>query len=346
MGHLLHHRYRRFPISRPSSAPPPRSPAGNRSASSWRLSCAARTRSSCSTSRTTSWTFPASAGWKKPSTRPSRRSCSSPTTANSWRGTAKKIVTVEVGSSGGIGGSVWIHGSGFANYHEARKARFDRFEELLRRWEEEHRRLKDLVNTLRQQAKISPDMAAKYRAMCTRLEKFEQAGPPPAPPREQQVKMRLKGGRTGVRAFECVDLELSGLMKPFSTEDLLWRTRSGPWRERLREVPLPPSPRRRRGRRPHRNLQARRARRPRPLPPDAPPAGAGAEDAPGDPLGGVLLPARQRVPDARALCVERAGGTTLRQPLRRPAGALPDPAPGADRLHDAARWTSPPTTST
>jgi ATPase subunit of ABC transporter with duplicated ATPase domains len=30
--------------------------------------------------------------------------------------------------------------------------------------------------------------------------------------------MRLKGGRTGVRAFECVDLELTGLMKPFSTE--------------------------------------------------------------------------------------------------------------------------------
>jgi len=132
--------------------------------------------------------------------------------------TAKKIVTVEVGSSGGIGGSVWIHGSGFANYHEARKARFDRFEELLRRWEEEHRRLKDLVVELRQQAKNSEAMAAKYRAMCTRLEKFEQAGPPPAPPREQQVKMRLKGGRTGVRAFECVDLELSGLMKPFSTE--------------------------------------------------------------------------------------------------------------------------------
>ncbi|MFL6115171.1 MAG: ABC-F family ATP-binding cassette domain-containing protein [Catenulispora sp.] len=132
--------------------------------------------------------------------------------------TAKKIVTVEVGSGNHIGGSVWIHGGGFANYHEVRKARFDRFEEVLRRWEEEHRRLKALVLELRQQAKNSEAMAAKYHAMCTRLEKFEQAGPPPAPPREQQVKMRLKGGRTGVRAFECVGLELSGLMKPFSAE--------------------------------------------------------------------------------------------------------------------------------
>jgi ATPase subunit of ABC transporter with duplicated ATPase domains len=132
--------------------------------------------------------------------------------------TAGRIVTVEAASGPASGGSVWIHGGGFANYHEARKARFDRFEELLRRWEEEHRRLKDLVNTLRQQAKISPDMASKYRAMTTRLEKFEAAGPPPAPPREQQVKMRLKGGRTGVRAFECGGLELTGLMKPFSAE--------------------------------------------------------------------------------------------------------------------------------
>jgi ATPase subunit of ABC transporter with duplicated ATPase domains len=132
--------------------------------------------------------------------------------------TAKRIVTVEAGNAHGHAGSVWIHGEGFGNYHEARRARFDRFEELLRRWEEEHRRLKDLVNTLRQQAKISPDMASKYRAMTTRLEKFEAAGPPPAPPREQKVAMRLKGGRTGVRAFECINLELTGLMQPFSTE--------------------------------------------------------------------------------------------------------------------------------
>ena len=52
----------------------------------------------------------------------------------------------------------------------------------------------------------------------TRLRKFEEAGPPIEQPRDQQVKMRLKGGRTGKRAVVCEDLELTGLMKPFDLE--------------------------------------------------------------------------------------------------------------------------------
>jgi ATPase subunit of ABC transporter with duplicated ATPase domains len=90
--------------------------------------------------------------------------------------------------------------------------------ELRRRWEEEHQRLKDLVHTLQQQAKYSEAMAAKYRAMCTRLDKFEAAGPPPDKPEEQKVAMRLRGGRTGVRAVLCEQLELTGLMKPYDCE--------------------------------------------------------------------------------------------------------------------------------
>ena len=54
--------------------------------------------------------------------------------------------------------------------------------------------------------------------MCTRLEKFEAAGPPPDSPREQWVAMRLRGGRTGVRAVVCERLELTGLMQPFDAE--------------------------------------------------------------------------------------------------------------------------------
>jgi ATPase subunit of ABC transporter with duplicated ATPase domains len=125
--------------------------------------------------------------------------------------TAERIVTVEARTA-------WTHGGGFASYHEARTNRIARLEELRRRWDEEHRRLRDLVNTLRVQAKISPDMASRYRAMCTRLEKFEQAGPPPEAPRPQRLKMRLRGGRTGVRAITCHGLELTGLMRPFDLE--------------------------------------------------------------------------------------------------------------------------------
>ncbi|MFF3288231.1 ABC-F family ATP-binding cassette domain-containing protein [Streptomyces sp. NPDC003023] len=128
---------------------------------------------------------------------------------------AERIVAVEPGPAGS---DVWVHGGGFATFHEARRERFARFEELKRRWDEEHARLKALVLRLRQQAANSPDMASRYRAMQTRFKKFEDAGPPPEPPREQDIRMRLRGGRTGVRALTCTGLELTGLMKPFSLE--------------------------------------------------------------------------------------------------------------------------------
>jgi ATPase subunit of ABC transporter with duplicated ATPase domains len=124
---------------------------------------------------------------------------------------ADRVVTLE-------GGTAWVHGGGFASYHEARAAKHERMAELRRRWDEEHARLKELVRTLQQQAKISPDMASRYRAMQTRLAKFEAAGPPPDKPAEQKVTMRLRGGRTGVRAVTCANLELSGLMAPFDSE--------------------------------------------------------------------------------------------------------------------------------
>ncbi|MGH8861036.1 MAG: ABC-F family ATP-binding cassette domain-containing protein [Jatrophihabitantaceae bacterium] len=124
---------------------------------------------------------------------------------------ADRVVTLE-------GGTAWVHGGGFASYHEARHAKHERMAQLRRRWEEEHARLRELVRTLQQQAKISPDMASRYRAMQTRLAKFEAAGPPPDKPEQQKVTMRLRGGRTGVRAVTCAALELSGLMQPLDTE--------------------------------------------------------------------------------------------------------------------------------
>ncbi|MFF8385763.1 ATP-binding cassette domain-containing protein [Streptomyces kanasensis] len=128
---------------------------------------------------------------------------------------AQKIVAVEPGPAGS---DVWVHGGGFATFHEARRERFARFEELKRRWEEKHAQLKKLVVNLRQAASISHEMASRYAAAQTRLRKFEEAGPPPEPPREQDIRMRLRGGRTGVRAVTCARLELTGLMKPFDLE--------------------------------------------------------------------------------------------------------------------------------
>ena len=112
----------------------------------------------------------------------------------------------------------WVHGGGFEAYAAARQARRDRLAELHKRWDEERERLRRLVITMREQAKISPDMANRYHAMQTRFAKFEADGPPPEQVVDQNVAMRLRGGRTGVRALTCAALELTGLMQPFDLE--------------------------------------------------------------------------------------------------------------------------------
>jgi ATPase subunit of ABC transporter with duplicated ATPase domains len=128
---------------------------------------------------------------------------------------AERIVSVEPSPAGS---DVWVHGAGFGTYHEARAQRFERFEELGKRWDEKHAQLKQLVLDMQQYAKRSDAMASRYQAAKTRLRMFEEAGPPPEPPRKQEITMRLRGGRTGVRAVTCRALELTGLMKPFDLE--------------------------------------------------------------------------------------------------------------------------------
>ncbi|MEU8362546.1 ATP-binding cassette domain-containing protein [Nonomuraea sp. NPDC048882] len=122
-----------------------------------------------------------------------------------------RIVTVEARGT-------WVHGAGFATYAQGRQNRIDRLEERRRRWDEEHAKLRRLVQTLRQTAANNDAVASAYRAARTRLARFEEAGPPERPPKRQNVRMRLRGGRTGKRAITCETLELTGLMRPFDTE--------------------------------------------------------------------------------------------------------------------------------
>lgn len=144
--------------------------------------------------------------------------------------TAETVVTVE-------GGSAWTHPGGFASWHEARVARHDRLDEARRRWDEEHAKLRTLMLTYKQKASYNSDMASRYQAARTRLRKFEEAGPPPLPPREQDIRVRLTGGlpevsrprsgpagrsgpkqRSGKRAVVCSRLALDGLTRPFDLE--------------------------------------------------------------------------------------------------------------------------------
>ena len=134
---------------------------------------------------------------------------------------ATRIVTLEPGAAGA---SAWTHPGSFATWHEARQERNTRLEEALRRWEEQHAKLRALVLMYKQKAAYNADMAARYQAARTRLRRFEEAGPPEKVAREQNVRMRLTGGRTAKRAVVCEQLELlapgdgDALMRPFDLE--------------------------------------------------------------------------------------------------------------------------------
>ena len=142
---------------------------------------------------------------------------------------ATRIATLEPGAAGA---TLWVHPGRFSTYAQARRDRNDRLEELRKRWDEEHAKLKALVVMYRQKAAYNADMASRLQAAVTRLQRFLDAGPPEAVPVRQNVRMRLAGGRTAKRAVVCTALELSvgappagnvvpnggGLMQPFDLE--------------------------------------------------------------------------------------------------------------------------------
>ena len=130
---------------------------------------------------------------------------------------ADRIVTLERGAAGS---TAWVHGGGFGDYRQARAARFERLDELRRRWDEEHAKLRRLVAAMKVKAAANDGFASRYQAARTRLRRFEDAGPPEARPPDQRVAMQLRGARTGKRSVIAADLELTGLMRPFDAE--LW----------------------------------------------------------------------------------------------------------------------------
>jgi ATPase subunit of ABC transporter with duplicated ATPase domains len=128
---------------------------------------------------------------------------------------ATRIATLEPGAAGS---TLWVHAGRFSSYHQARTERNSRLEELRRRWDEEHAKLKALVLMYKMKSAYNDGLASRYQAAKTRLAKFEEAGPPELVPQEQNVRMRLRGGRTAKRAVICEGLELTGLMAPFDLE--------------------------------------------------------------------------------------------------------------------------------
>jgi ATPase subunit of ABC transporter with duplicated ATPase domains len=125
--------------------------------------------------------------------------------------TATKIVTVEANGA-------WTHGGTFAGYHEARQAHLERREHHLSLYEEERKKLEELVAEMRRRAKISDTFAPRLKAAESRLRQFLEKNDRPDTVREQKIDVRLTGARTGKRALAVQRLELHGLTDPFDVE--------------------------------------------------------------------------------------------------------------------------------
>jgi ATPase subunit of ABC transporter with duplicated ATPase domains len=113
---------------------------------------------------------------------------------------------------------VWVHGGSFATFFDARHRRIAELDDKRRRWEDERRRLRGMTHMLRQAAAKNDAVSSAYKAARGRLTRFEEAGGPKRPPREQNIRMRLSGGRTGKRALTCESVALTGLTAPFDLE--------------------------------------------------------------------------------------------------------------------------------
>ena len=307
--------------------------AASRSGSCSRRCCAAPTRCCCSTSRTTTWTCPASAGWRSGwarrrktvlfvshdrellAGRPRRSSASSPARPGPTCGCTAAVSRHSTRrATSGSSGSRSCAAAGTRSTPSSRSWSLD----------------------MQQYAARSDEMASRYAAAQTRLRKFEEAGPPPEPPRKQEITMRLRGGRTGVRAITCEGLELTGLMQPFDLE-VFYGERvavlgsNGSGKSHFLRLLAG------RGRGAHRRLEARRPRRARPLRADPRPPRAGWAGRWSTSCGPTHARDRGAAMSVAApLRTGTPGRPALRQALGRPAGPVPDPAARTGRRDRAA----------
>ena len=110
-------------------------------------------------------------------------------------------------------------------------------DELRRRWDEEHTKLRELMLMYKQKAAYNDGMASRYQAAQTRLAKFEEAGPPQATPLQQNVSMRLTGGRTG-KGPSSSATSTHGSDAAIRRRDLVWGPGCGARLQRVGKVQL------------------------------------------------------------------------------------------------------------
>ncbi|MDQ6883191.1 MAG: ATP-binding cassette domain-containing protein [Candidatus Dormibacteraeota bacterium] len=127
--------------------------------------------------------------------------------------TSTQVVTLEARGA-------WTHPASFTTYEEARRRRIAGLEEDHRRYQEQRAALIATLKEYQRRAQQSDVWGPKVRAAETRLRMFEEKTELVERPPEQNVTIRLGGGRTGTIALRLTRLEIPGLVQPFSTEIL------------------------------------------------------------------------------------------------------------------------------
>src|SRR3954470_10770294 len=123
----------------------------------------------------------------------------------------KSVLTLE-------GNGAWTHPGSYATYPAAREERQRKLGDAVKRWRDEERRLRELVRLFKERARYADGWAKKADAMETRWRRFADAGPPPLPVTDQQIKMRIRGGDSARLALVVKELSIEDLVKPFSEE--------------------------------------------------------------------------------------------------------------------------------
>jgi ATPase subunit of ABC transporter with duplicated ATPase domains len=125
--------------------------------------------------------------------------------------TSHRVVTLE-------GKGTWTHPSSFETYQEARGGRVAKIEEERKRYREEHARLVAMMKEFKRKASYNSDWASRARSAEKRVQRYEKRNVPRERPEEQDIRMQLRGGRTGKIALRLRELAIPGLVQPFDSE--------------------------------------------------------------------------------------------------------------------------------
>ncbi len=125
--------------------------------------------------------------------------------------TSHVVVTLE-------GRGAWAHPHSFASYHEARQNRLVRLDSDHKQWRQERERLVEIMKEFKRRAATSDKFASRAKAAESRLRRYDAEKPPPELPQDQNIRMRLEGGRTGRRALAVRQLSVPGVFDSFETE--------------------------------------------------------------------------------------------------------------------------------